>query len=92
MNDPKTAANKNGQSTGLALATGVAVVCLDSCRKPSTWGTIIELNGSSAVVRYGEHAPIWSSNFWAREYLVPYQSEAVARKVVADFDAQQSTR
>jgi hypothetical protein len=68
------------------LAPGTAVVCLNLSREPTTWGTVVNSDCRSAQIKYGEGAPIWTSTTWVLEYLVQYESEAAARKVVEDFD------
>lgn len=62
------------------------VVCLNSFREPSTWAKIICFSGDSAWVKYGEHAPIWSSSAWSTKFLVPYESEDAAKKIVEDYE------
>jgi hypothetical protein len=64
------------------IATGTWVVCLDTFRKPSTWGCVAWSNGEIAHVRYATGAPIWDSNVWEVEYLVACESEEEAKRKV----------
>jgi hypothetical protein len=78
--------------TGLSLKQGRPVVCYNASKEPSTWGTISEYGSSSSTVAYGDHAPIWGSNFWANEFLVGFNSIEEAMKVVRDFEDSQPNR
>ena len=69
-----------------SIKIGAHVVCLGSDFKPSTWGTVMDRNGDSVRVRYGEDAPIWSSPFWDITYLEGFETEEIARKTVRDYE------